>query len=406
MPASSWDESPVRGPANAWPSRPSVHDFTFDQSRNDDVVVRAGNVTDAPMSTWRWSHPIVRRRVFGVPTRGLLLALGCLASVAGAPRNVRVSRAHHDAYAFGGRIIPADSGALDGVRVVAIDARDSYEALVDSSGIFVGSFPSPPAGRVTLRVFSDSSAPRYHTSVIALGPGVPAQPTRLVLVPTHWRIRGGAFDGRDVAIDPVRATTRYGEGTGYWRLTRHGRLIGHPVTWVTDSFPLRVAFRHERRDPPISSSDSSHFWALAANLEQLVGRQLFRPASFEELDAGADGILVTIDRRMSAAGRTFITYDPTGRIYEALVTVSQREYLGQTRVAMHELLHAIGFGHTGAWSSVMGPNSAGTDAPSVEDIAYAQLYYAISRLQREREAPFGILEAGRDQAVIRRDPPR
>jgi hypothetical protein len=134
---------------------------------------------------------------------------------------------------------------------------------------------------------------------------------------------------------------------------------------------------------------------MAIGLEQLVGRSLFRPASFEELEAGADGILVTVDGRLGAAGRTFITYDQSGRIYEALVTVSQRDYLGQSRISKHELLHAIGFGHTGAWSSVMGPNTSGIDSPSVEDIAYAQLYYAIAGLQREREAPFGIPEAGR-----------
>ena len=34
----------------------------------------------------------------------------------------------------------------------------------------------------------------------------------------------------------------------------------------------------------------------------------------------------------------------------------------------------------------MRPNTSGIDTPSVEDIAYAQLYYAISRLQRERES--------------------
>jgi hypothetical protein len=43
----------------------------------------------------------------------------------------------------------------------------------------------------------------------------------------------------------------------------------------------------------------------------------------------------------------------------------------------------------------MGPNTSGTDAPSVEDVAYAQLYFEISRLQRQRDASFGILEAGR-----------
>lgn len=326
----------------------------------------------------------------------VVVSLGCVFALAGAAPVARTGSEFHDSYTFGGRIIPADNGSLDGVHVVAVDARGSYEALIDSSGMFVGSFPAPPLSRVTVRVFSDSSAPRYHTSVVTLGPGVPGAPTRIVLLPTRWRIRGGAFDGRDVAIDPVRATTRYGDGTGYWRLTRRGRTIGRAVSWVVDSFPVRVAFRHERGDPSISESDSVAFWAVATRLEATLGRSLFRPATFEEIDAGADGILVTVDRRMSSAGKTFVTYDASGRLYEALVTVNEREYLGQSRVTTHELLHAIGFGHTRGWSSVMGPNTGGIDVPSVEDIAYAQLYYAISQIQREKDAPFGILESARD----------
>jgi hypothetical protein len=325
--------------------------------------------------------------------RLFLGVIGVISLAGASPSHARGARA--DSYAFGGRIIPADSGSLDGVHVVAADARGSYEALVDSSGMFVGSFSAPPVGRVTLRVFSDSTMPRYHTSVITLGAGVPTTPARVVLVPTTWRIRGGAFDGRDVRVDPVRATTRYGDGTGYWRLTRRGRLAGRAVSWSIDSLPVRVAFRHQRGDPAISARDSVLFWERAAEVERLIGRSLFRPASYADVEAGGDGILVTVDRRMSAAGRTFITYDQSGRIYEALVTVSQRDYLSESRIASHELLHAIGLGHTAAWPSVMGANTGTVNAPSVEDVAYAQLFYAIARLQREREAPFGILEAGR-----------
>ena len=327
----------------------------------------------------------------------------CLVAIAGATSVItlaaatpgRARPARSNSYAFGGRVIPADGGSLDGVHVVAVDARGTYEALIDSSGVFVGAFTAPPVGRVTLRVFSDFTSPRYHPSVITLGPGVPATPARVVLVPTTWHIRGGAFDGREVRVDPVRATMRSGDGPGFWRLTRRGALAGRAVTWSSDSLPVRLAFRHERGDPPITTSDSVGFWERAMEVERLIGRSLFRPASFEEVEAGGDGILVTIDRRMSAAGRTFITYDQGGRIYEALVTVAQREYLGQSRIATHELMHAIGFGHTSAWPSVMGANTGAINSPSVEDVAYAQLYYAIARLQREREAPFGILEAGR-----------
>lgn len=338
---------------------------------------------------------IARLQKSGSIGRGIIAGAGVSVLVAAAPGDGMIRRAA-DAYVFGGRIIAADSGSLDGVRVVASDARGSYETVIDSSGMFVGSFPSIPAGRVTLRVFSDSATPRYHTSVVPLGPGAPTDPMRIIVVPLRWRIRGGPFDGREIPIDPVRATMPPGDGPGYWRLTRRGRLAGRAVSWVPDSFPVRVAFRHERGDPYISAGDSVRFWEMARNLEQLLGRKLFRPASFEEVDAGADGIFVAVNRRMSAAGKTFVTYDESGRIYEALVTVGGNEYLGQSRVATHEMLHAIGFGHTHAWPSVMGPNASGVDSPTAEDVAYAQLYYAISALQRNREAQFGIPEAARE----------
>ena len=148
----------------------------------------------------------------------------------------------------------------------------------------------------------------------------------------------------------------------------------------------------------LADSNVVHANGAAARLlelepERLIGRSLFRPTSFAEIDSGADGILVTVNRGMSAAGRTFITYDPTGRIYEALVTVADRRFLTEPRIAAHELLHAIGLGHTRSWTSVMAPNTGANNVPSVDDVAYAQLYYAISELQRQREAPFGILEA-------------
>src|SRR5205809_903992 len=88
-------------------------------------------------------------------SRGFLALFGGVVLIAAAPEP-RAVDSPRDSYAFGGRVIPADSGALDGVHVVAVDARGTYEALMDSSGVFVGSIPLPVAGPITLRVFSDS----------------------------------------------------------------------------------------------------------------------------------------------------------------------------------------------------------------------------------------------------------
>ena len=269
-----------------------------------------------------------------------------------------------------------------------------HEAIVDSSGMFVGSLPGPPEHHVILRVFSDSTNPRYHTSVVALG-SVLSHSTRIVLLPLRWSIHGGLFDGRDVAIDPGRATTRYGEGTGYWRVTRRGPTVGRAVSWVPDSFPIRLAFRHECGDPAIAPRDSVASGRSQSHSSGRSDVRSFAPTSFAEIDSGSEGILVTVNRRLSAGGKTFVTYDQGGRIYEALVTVSDHDYLGESRIATHELLHAIGFGHTAAWSSVMGPYTTGVQSPTIEDVAYAQLFYAISEVQRDRDAPFAILESAR-----------
>ncbi len=47
----------------------------------------------------------------------------CAVALASVMRDARLASPPRDSYVFGGRIIAADSGALDGVHVVAIDAR-------------------------------------------------------------------------------------------------------------------------------------------------------------------------------------------------------------------------------------------------------------------------------------------
>ena len=95
-----------------------------------------------------------------------MIALGSVAVLLAAAPGGRTT-GPAASYLFGGRIIAADSGSLDGVHVIATDERGTYEALIDSSGTFVGAFPAQPSSRVTLRVFSDSAAPRYYPSVVA-----------------------------------------------------------------------------------------------------------------------------------------------------------------------------------------------------------------------------------------------
>ena len=58
---------------------------------------------------------------------------------------------------------------------------------------------------------------------------------------------------------------------GILAVTKRGRSIGRAVSWVADSFPVRVAFRHERGDPFISATDSVRFWAMAMEPRAAAG---------------------------------------------------------------------------------------------------------------------------------------
>ena len=80
--------------------------------------------------------------------------------------------------------------------------------------------------------------------------------------------------------------------------------------------------------------------------------------------------------------------------------MSSRSLLGSQRVVTHELMHAIGFGHTTAWTSVMGPPE-GVDRPTATDAAHAQLLLAVREAQHQFDAPYGILEAVPGEVAVR-----
>ena len=57
------------------------------------------------------------------------------------------------------------------------------------------------------------------------------------------------------------------------------------------------------------------------------------------------------------------------------------------------MLHALGFGHTRSWISLLNPGGQRTTSPTVADVAYAQLFYRVLALQEHLDAPYGLLEA-------------
>jgi hypothetical protein len=135
-------------------------------------------------------------------------------------------------------------------------------------------------------------------------------------------------------------------------------------------------------------------WELLRRLETELGQHLFRPAREEDIPVQANAILVSVNSALSTAGYTFTAYGEQGRLYDVRVAVQSRNMLHDSRIMEHEMLHALGFGHTRSWLSLLNPGAGRrTVSPTVPDVAYAQLFYRVVGLQERLDAPFGLLEA-------------
>lgn len=214
---------------------------------------------------------------------------------------------------------------------------------------------------------------------------VPVALVMLAGMPSHsvaqqadsvWTIRGGAFDGITVPIDVARAS-RKGR---FWRLSTvrgQRRIIG----WNPSRLPAAVGFRE---GTGISTVDSSAFWSALRLLEQDIGMRLFEPV---RIDRGADPddvIVVDVRPAMKDDGLTLVTWGTLASVYDARIFFRSRETLLNSRVVTHEMMHALGFGHTSAWYSIMNPAPRPDSRLTAEDVAHVQ-YALASRAANERE---------------------
>ncbi len=190
-----------------------------------------------------------------------------------------------------------------------------------------------------------------------------------------WRIRGGSYSGVDVAIDTRAATHR----SKFWRLSTV-RGVQRVIGWNPSRLPVPVAFR---KGAGVSLADSASFWAILQRLERDVGMKLFVPAILDPDDDPEDVIVIDV-QQIPSDGLTFVTWSTHGSLYDARVFLSSHATLHDERIVTHEMMHALGFGHTSAWYSVMNPGNGNQRGLTVNDVAYVQLAIA-SRAVNERD---------------------
>jgi hypothetical protein len=111
--------------------------------------------------------------------------------------------------------------------------------------------------------------------------------------------------------------------------------------------------------------------------------RLFAPVTLAADSDPDDVIVVDIRRFGNEEGKTLVTWSTNGALYDARVYLRSTATMHDPRTVTHEMMHALGFGHTSMWLSVMNTSSYSPDHLTVDDVAYAQFALS-SRAANER----------------------
>lgn len=166
------------------------------------------------------------------------------------------------------------------------------------------------------------------------------------------------------------------------------------IAWAPSAFPIPVMIDRGRSPAPISDADSVAIWSGLHEMEQAFGRTLFAPAPFDATSS-LDGnivwgaITVAVDGSITAAGEAGWGWGENHEIVAAHITFKDARAIADKGLIEHEFMHALGFGHTCQWPSVMGVGGQG--CARVEITATDVVYANVARLVHDTEY---ILRAG------------
>jgi hypothetical protein len=298
-----------------------------------------------------------------------------------------------------GRVILAGGGDARTVRVFVRTGTQADSAEVDGTGRFALAL-SAESSADSLELWidaADPASPVFHPARLRLGPDDVAREQEIVLVPLRWTIHAGRYAGREVDVGLARAFSAPCAGcSGFFRaLAARGdsgrtRLQG----WPADRLPLRVAFDREWNGETVTAGDSAAFWREAAELEEALGADVFRPARFPDAVPRGEGgpddvILVWFDPDMRGLGGIGTAVSDGDEIEYGDMRLNRhalREAVTAPGLVPHELMHTLGFGHTCAWRSVVAdvrrcPSQRAPTATE-EDVAYVELAAEVRALVR------------------------
>lgn len=329
--------------------------------------------------------------------------------------------AAQEAAVLRGRVVTADGARADSLRaflrwrVAGDTALRVDSAVVDPAGRFALAVP-PDADSLQLVVdAADRERRAYHPALARIPRRRAHEEQGFVLVPRRWTIASGRYAGQAVEISPHGARTPVCAGCSvFWvRAQPQGQEPVPYQGWPLSRFPLRVGFDREHSIPAGAAPDSTAFWIAMEMMEEAFGQDLFRPVRYSqtlaqglEPDAPDDVVLVMVDPSLPVSGLTMVLAR-RGIVDFAAVSLQRRREMfteyGPELVA-HEMMHALGFGHTCAWRSVSADlnrcSQLRARTPTPQDVAHVQVLYQVRDLQRAVGFRWGLDAATSGERVL------
>ena len=228
------------------------------------------------------------------------------------------------------------------------------------------------------------------------------------MIPTMWTVQRGRHRAVARPIDILKAFGSDNDDTHFLNYFTPAKKI--LVAWTEESLPIAVGFDSTGTTRRWEPADSAWFWSAMNDVNDAMGRQVFRPTGSVALTTrNVIGIRVDYDNRgyFGSLGANFDLCKLPARTctdLHGVVTLARGVFFrsifdeSNVRAIQHEMMHALGFGHGCFWPSIMmhtGPTCAPTvpTRVSVDDVAYMELIFRLATVIAEHPQAWNLDEA-------------